>query len=104
MGKEKIDINDRDPALDTISSFSDLHSTAGSNRVVGLKGWRDSFSERGNAVVVSQGRPCWEFVLESRGWTILFLCFDDMKWVKRGKLLFPHLSSFLLQPPLYPCN
>ena len=85
MGKEKIDINDRTPALDTISSFSDLHSTAGSNRVVGLKGRMDSFSERGKTVVVSQGWPCWEFVLESRGWTILSLWFDDTKWVKRGK-------------------
>ena len=79
VGKEEIDINDRSPAPDTISSFSKQHSTAGSNRVMGLKGWRDIFSERGNTMVVTQGWPCWAFVLESRGWTILSLWFDDTK-------------------------
>ena len=73
MEREENGNNDRAPTLDTIS-FRSAHQTfAESDRVVGLKGWKDTVSEKGKAIVVSQGWPCWAFVLESRWWSIFSL-------------------------------
>ena len=58
MEREDNGNNDRAPALDTISSHPTHQIFAELDRVVGLKNWRGTVSEKGKALVVNQGWPC----------------------------------------------